>query len=120
MNAEKTLGKKLKQLSVNVANQRMEIDKQGTKQFLDNTMLGEKRRELTRVQHEISLAKEKERRYMRDITESEKERNILKKEIEDIQKQKMDLLQPELMNAVKTLKVRSTDSFGTQVKPAIF
>ena len=49
MNHEKNLGKTLKQLTVEVANQRMEIEKNGTRQFLDNTLLGEKRRELTRV-----------------------------------------------------------------------
>ena len=56
MEHEKSVGKTLKFYTVEVANQRMEIEKNGTRQFLDNTLLGEKRRELTRVRFAMRMS----------------------------------------------------------------
>lgn len=46
---EKGLGKKVKTMTQDIINQRIEIDRASAKQFTDNTTIGELKRELMKV-----------------------------------------------------------------------
>lgn len=46
---EKSLGKKVKQLTMDLHQQRLDMDKKGLQQFSDNAEIGELKRELLKV-----------------------------------------------------------------------
>lgn len=108
INHERGLMQTVTKLTQEIATQRLGLDKKGTKQFLDNNLLGEKRRELLKLKNEVHIAKEKEAQINAEIADLEKERDDLTREIIDIQKQKADLLEPQLIAATKDLKAEIT------------
>ncbi|KAJ3088001.1 hypothetical protein HK102_009803 [Quaeritorhiza haematococci] len=102
---EKTLTRKAKQLSQEVTNQRMEMDRTGTKQFSDNSQIGELKREYHKIQNEVQLASEREQRLQKDIQEAEKQKQELINDIEEIRRHKADMLEPQLIASTKELKI---------------
>ncbi|KAJ3386772.1 hypothetical protein HDU92_002313 [Lobulomyces angularis] len=102
---EKKLAKKVKQVQQEVANQRMEIDRCGTKTFSDNTSIGELKRELLKIENEERLAMDREAKLQKDLEESQIQKADLNSEIDEIRKHKADMLEPQLIATTKELKL---------------
>ncbi|KAJ3328888.1 hypothetical protein HDU76_009092 [Blyttiomyces sp. JEL0837] len=102
---EKSLQKRTKQLAQEVSNQRMDMDRNESKQFADNAEIGELKRELMRSENEVRLALEREERLQREIEETSKQKNDLSNDIDEIRKHKADMLEPQLIASTKELKL---------------
>ncbi|RKO93586.1 hypothetical protein BDK51DRAFT_24341, partial [Blyttiomyces helicus] len=102
---EKALGKRVKHLQQEVANQRMEIDRTGSKQFSDNSLIGELKREALKAQNEVNLAKDRQTQFQREIEEAQRLKGELTADIDEIRKHKGDMLEPQLLAASKDVRM---------------
>jgi hypothetical protein len=102
---EKETAKKLRHLEHAVSDQRIEMERTGTKQFMDTSQLGDYRRELIKVQNEGKLAREKDKLLHKETEEIKRQEKELLNPIADIQKQKTQSLEPDLISATKELKL---------------
>lgn len=102
---EKKLSKKVKQLAQEVTNQDLEMDKCATRQFSDNSTIGELKRELLKMENEAQLATDRELKLTKDLEESQIQKNDLINEIDEIRKHKADMLEPQLIASTKELKL---------------
>lgn len=102
---EKSWGKKVKQIFQDVSNQNMENDKASSKQFSQNAEIGELRRELVKAQNEMALANEREGKIRKQLEADLKQKADLIKDIEEIRKHKVDMLEPALISSTKEIKV---------------
>lgn len=102
---EKKLSIKVKHLAQQVTGQDLDMDKTATKQFSDNSTIGELKRELLKIQNEAQLASEQESKLARDLQESQNQKTELINEIEEIRKHKADMLEPQLIASTKELKL---------------
>ena len=102
---EKATSKRAKKLAVEVGNQRMEYDKDASKQFTNNTEIGELRREMLKIENEYKLASDRELRLSSDIQDATIQRNEILQEIEEVRKHKADMLEPQLIASTKEIKL---------------
>ncbi|KAJ3130897.1 hypothetical protein HK100_007240 [Physocladia obscura] len=102
---DKTLSKKTRNLAQEVSNQRMEIDRGDSKQFQNNAEIGNLRRELVKLENEVNLSLQREKRLAADISESLSQKSVLNTDIEEIRKHKADMLEPQLIASIKELKL---------------
>jgi uncharacterized coiled-coil DUF342 family protein len=83
----------------------LDMDRNATKQFSDNSTIGELKRELLKIENEAQLAAERDKKLARDVDESQNQKNELINEIEEIRKHKADMLEPQLIASTKELKL---------------
>lgn len=102
---QKQLSNTVKQISNDVKQQRLDMDRFGTQQFSDNTLIGELKRELLKMENEHILTQERCDKLKEDLEESATGINELNKEIEEIQRHKAAMLEPQLIAATKELRV---------------
>ncbi|ORY51485.1 hypothetical protein BCR33DRAFT_656040 [Rhizoclosmatium globosum] len=102
---DKTLAKNTKHLAQEVASQRMEIDKNESKQFANNVSIGNLKRELLKLENEVNLSSQREKKLVSDINEALSQKSILNADIEEIRKHKADMLEPQLIVSIKELKL---------------
>ena len=85
--------------------QRLEKDRQISKQFSGNAEIGELKRELLKVQNEVNLSLDRENKLGLEIDELLKQKQDLIHDIEEIRRHKADMLEPQLIAATKELKL---------------
>lgn len=102
---EKKILKKVKWVVSEVGSQRMEIDKTSSKQFSNNSIIGDLKRELLKCQNEVNLALEREDKLQKEIEKARLHRNELITDIEEIRKHKSDMMEPQLIASTKELKI---------------
>ncbi|KAJ3158067.1 hypothetical protein HDU89_000450 [Geranomyces variabilis] len=102
---EKQLMKRCKDVNVDLQKLRLEIDRTASKQFTENTEIGELKRELLKAENEVKLAKERESKLEKDIEESTEKRKTLTEDIDEIRRHKADMLEPQLIASSKELKL---------------
>ncbi|KAJ3409840.1 hypothetical protein HDV05_004193 [Chytridiales sp. JEL 0842] len=102
---EKSLQKKAKTLTLEVQNQRMEIDKTGTKQYANNAEIGDLKRNLLKVENELALSVDREAKLQREIEEGLRVKSEIEADIDEIRRHKADMLEPQLIAATKELKI---------------
>ncbi|KAJ3047564.1 hypothetical protein HK097_011415, partial [Rhizophlyctis rosea] len=102
---EKTMVKRVKQVIQDVGSQRIEMDRSGTKQFSDNTEIGELKRQLLKAQNEVNLAMDREQKLQKDIEDAQRTKENLISDIEEIRRHKADMLEPQLIASTKELKL---------------
>ncbi|KAJ1510437.1 hypothetical protein HMI54_001596 [Coelomomyces lativittatus] len=102
---EKAMLKKTKALQADVTRQKLEMDKSGTKVYDDNAIIGELRRELLRVQNEVSLAQARDSKFMKELDECLLQKETLIEDIEEIRKHKTHMLEPQILSATKEIKL---------------
>ncbi|KND04550.1 uncharacterized protein SPPG_00275 [Spizellomyces punctatus DAOM BR117] len=102
---EKSLIKRVKDVAGDVQKQRLEIDRTASKQFTENTEIGELKRELLKAENEVKLAQERESRLTLDISESQEKKRQLMDDIDEIRRHKADMLEPQLIASSKELKL---------------
>ncbi|KAI9339290.1 hypothetical protein BDR26DRAFT_803168 [Obelidium mucronatum] len=102
---DKNLSKSTKQLAQEVTNQRMEMDKNESKQFANNATIGNLKRELVKLENEVNLSAQREKKLMTDINESLSQKLVLSADIDEIRKHKADMLEPQLIVSIKELKL---------------
>ncbi|KAI9089460.1 hypothetical protein DFS34DRAFT_639300 [Phlyctochytrium arcticum] len=102
---EKQLIKRVKDVGQDLQKQRLEIDRTASKQFTENTEIGELKRELLKAENEVKLAKEREGKLQKDIEETQEKRQTLMDDIEEIRRHKADMLEPQLIASSKELKL---------------
>ncbi|KAI8905764.1 hypothetical protein DFJ77DRAFT_209820 [Powellomyces hirtus] len=101
---EKQLMKRCKDVNADVQKLRLEIDRTASKQFTENTEIGELKRELLKAENEVKLAKERESKLEKDIEESQEKKKTLTEDIDEIRRHKADMLEPQLIASSKELK----------------
>ncbi|KAJ3233161.1 hypothetical protein HDU81_002463 [Chytriomyces hyalinus] len=102
---DKTLSKTTKHLAQEVINQRMEIDRNESKQFANNAEIGNLKRELLKLENEVNLSSQREKKLLTDINESLAQKAVLNADIDEIRKHKADMLEPQLIVSIKELKL---------------
>ncbi|KAI8612195.1 hypothetical protein BC830DRAFT_1067947 [Chytriomyces sp. MP71] len=102
---DKNLSKNTKHLAQDVMNQRMEIDRSESKQFANNAEIGNLKRELLKLENEVNLSSQREKKLLTDINESLAQKAVLNADIEEIRKHKADMLEPQLIVSIKELKL---------------
>ncbi|KAJ3073973.1 hypothetical protein HDU98_000197 [Podochytrium sp. JEL0797] len=102
---DKNLAKSTKQLAQEVTNQRMEIDRNESKQYTNNAEMGNLKRELVKLGNEVSLSAAREKKLASDISESMAQKLVLNADIDEIRKHKADMLEPQLIVSIKELKL---------------
>ncbi|KAJ3024068.1 hypothetical protein HKX48_007248 [Thoreauomyces humboldtii] len=102
---EKQLMKRCKDVNGDLQKLRLEIDRTASKQFTENTEIGELKRELLKAENEVKLAQERESKLEKDIEESQEKRKTLSEDIDEIRRHKADMLEPQLVASSKELKL---------------
>ncbi|KAJ3144973.1 hypothetical protein HK101_002563 [Irineochytrium annulatum] len=102
---EKTVQKRVKHITQEVSNQAMELDRTANRQYASNMEIGELKRELLKTENEASLAQEREQRLIKEIDETSKLKNDLMNDIEEIRRHKADMLEPQLIQSTKEIKI---------------
>lgn len=115
---EKGVGEHLRNTLQELTYQRMEQDRAISLQFSGNAEIGEQKRELIKVctiksvsywyhqaQNEVDMAIERESKLQSDLEEVMKNKQDLVHDIEEIRRHKADMLEPQLIQSTKELKV---------------
>ncbi|KAL7746475.1 hypothetical protein RI367_008125 [Sorochytrium milnesiophthora] len=102
---ERFMSKKTRALQADVAKQKLEIDKTGTKAFDDNAEIGELKRELLRYQNEVALTQDREAKRQAEMNSLLRVKDGLLDDIEEIRRHKADMLEPQLIAATKELRL---------------
>ncbi|KAJ3348828.1 hypothetical protein HDU83_001030 [Entophlyctis luteolus] len=102
---DKALSKSTRALAQDVTNQRMETDRSESKQFANNAEIGNLKRELVKLENEVNLSTQREKKLVADINESLDQKAVLNADIEEIRKHKADMLEPQLIASIKELKL---------------
>jgi hypothetical protein len=84
---------------------RLEKDRQISKQFTGNAEIAELKRVLIKVQNEVNVSLEREDKLAQEIEDLSKEKSRIIHDIEEIRRHKADMLEPQLVAATKDLKV---------------
>ncbi|KAI8835875.1 hypothetical protein BC829DRAFT_406093 [Chytridium lagenaria] len=102
---EKSIQKRVKHITQEVQNQIMELDRTSNRQFELNSEIGELKRELLRSENEASLATDRVQKLTNEIEEAQKQRRELEEDIDEIRKHKTDMLEPQLIQSTKELRI---------------
>ncbi|KAJ3218441.1 hypothetical protein HDU67_005537 [Dinochytrium kinnereticum] len=102
---EKNIQKRVKHITQEVQNQIMELDRTSNRQFELNSDIGELKRELLKSENEASLATERVQRLSREIEEANRQKRELEEDIDEIRKHKTDMLEPQLIQSTKELRI---------------
>ncbi|KXS22471.1 hypothetical protein M427DRAFT_27015 [Gonapodya prolifera JEL478] len=105
INYERSLHQVTNQISRKVASQKVDADRTTARSFQESSGIGELRRELTKAQNEVALCMEREARLEKEIEDAQREKTQLLSDIEDIRRHKQDMLEPQLIQSTKELKL---------------
>ncbi|KAJ3111374.1 hypothetical protein HDU96_005763 [Phlyctochytrium bullatum] len=96
---------RVKHLTQEVQNQIMELDRTSNRQFELNSEIGELKRELLKIENEATLATERVQRLTKEIEEASRIKRDLEEDIDEIRKHKTDMLEPQLIQSTKELRI---------------
>ncbi|RKO97049.1 hypothetical protein CXG81DRAFT_16070 [Caulochytrium protostelioides] len=102
---ESQLRRVVSQARHEVSQQRVALDKQGLKQFSDNSQRGDLRRQLTKEQNDLEIARGHNARLRGVLDELTLQRSNLEADVGNIRQHKVDLLEPQLTSAIRELKL---------------
>ncbi|KAJ3342217.1 hypothetical protein HDU93_003009 [Gonapodya sp. JEL0774] len=102
---ERSLHQTTNRISRKVASQKVDADRSTARSFQESSGIGELKRELTKAQNEVALCLEREARLEKEIEDTQREKTQLLSDIEGIRRHKQDMLEPQLIQSTKELKL---------------